>query len=118
MKGKRSDAERQLRELLTTQDRGIPLSSSKFTVGQWMERWFTEYVLANTRQKTIERYRGIIQKYINPSIGHLQLTKLAPRDIQGFEAHLIDGGMAPKGLNLVHTTISGALKYGVRMEVL
>jgi integrase len=75
------------------------------------------YVIPNTRQKTIERYEGIIRKHIVPALGHIELTKLTPRDVQAFEARLSNQGMKPAGVELVHTTLSGALKYALRMEV-
>ena len=37
VKGKRADAERKLRELLTALDRGLPINTQKITLGQWLE---------------------------------------------------------------------------------
>ena len=118
LKGKRADAERKLRELLTGLDRGIPVNSEKGTVAQWLARWHAEYVIPTTRLTTRERYERIIKNHIVPHLGHIQLTKLSPPDIRAMEASLIQGGMAPKGVSLVHTVLSSSLKYGLRMEVL
>ena len=41
---------------------------------------------------------------------------MSPSEIQALEAKLIAEGMAPKGVELVHTVISGAYKYAIRME--
>ena len=52
-----------------------------------------------------------------PYIGHVKLTKLIPIDVATLEAKLLDNGMAPKGVEMVHNVISGAYKYAVSMEV-
>ena len=115
-RGNKTEANRTLRELLTSLDKGIPIGNRKITFGQWLAKWMEDYVI-NKRQKTIERYEGLIEKHIAPYVGHIELTKLTPGDIQALEARLLASGMAPNGVQLVHTVISGAYKYAMRMEV-
>lgn len=116
VKGTKAQAQQKLRELLTLSDRGITVSTCKITFGQWLTKWMKDYVVPNTRQKTVERYEGLIKKHIAPVLGHIDLTKVTPSDIQGLEAKLSGGGMAPQGVQLVHNVISGAFKYALRME--
>ena len=115
VKGTKTEAQRKLRELLSLTDKGIPVATQKITFGQWLAKWMKDYVV-HKRQKTIERYEGLIEKHIAPYIGHIELTKLSPSDIQALQAKLMANGMAPKGIELVHTVISGAYKYALRME--
>lgn len=117
-KGTKAEAQRQLRELLSMKDKGITLYGRRVTVAQWLGKWLQEYVVPNTRQKTYERYAGIVAKHLNPHIGHLQLTELKPNDIQALEAKLLQAGMNPAGVELVHRVLGAALKRAVRMEVL
>ena len=42
VKGKKADAEKALRDLLTAVDRGLPISTEKITVGQWLEIWVND----------------------------------------------------------------------------
>ena len=116
-KGSKSHAQQKLRELLMDQHRGVPIATEKITVRQWLTKWMAEYVKPNARQRTVERYQGIIDRHIVPFIGHVVLSKLTPSEIQAMEAGLTTRGMAPKGVELVHTVISGAYKYALRMEV-
>ena len=116
-KGNKAQAQHRLRELLQAQHNGIPINTDKITVAQWFARWTADYLVPNVRQKTLERYQGIIDRHITPAIGHVVLSKLTPSEIQGMEAELTAKGMAPKGVELVHTVISGAYKYALRMEV-
>jgi integrase len=118
VKGKKADAERRLRELLTSWDRGIPLADDHITVAVWLDKWMSEYVTVDKRPKTLERYRGIIDRHIVPRIGHHRIAKLSPGDIKGLQSSLTAEGMAPAGVELVHTVLSGALKYALIMEVI
>ena len=110
-KGSKTQAQKMLRKLLVDQDKGIPIADEKITVRQWLSRWMAEYVTPKARQKTLERYQGIINRHIVPAIGHVDLSRLTPIDIQMMEGGLTAKGMAPKGVELVHTVISGAYKY-------
>ena len=117
VKGTKAQAQKKLRELLSSNDKGIPIDTLKITLDQWLAKWMDEYVIPNKRQKTIERYGGLIQKHIAPEIGRIELSKLTPSHIRGLESKLSSEGMAPKGVELVHTVISGAYKYALSMEV-
>ena len=66
VKGTKTQAQQKLRELLTSLDKGIPIGSQKISFGEWLSKWMDEYVIPDKRQKTIERYEGLIQKHIAP----------------------------------------------------
>jgi integrase len=117
VKGTKKLAQEQPRELLISLDKGVPISPGKITLGEWLEKWLLDYVARNCRQKTRERYEGIIRHHVIPVLGHIELTKLTPRDVQAFESKLSSQGMKPAGVEVVHNTLSGALKYALRMEV-
>lgn len=117
VKGTKAQAQQKLRELLTSLDKGIPVSTTKISFGDWLSRWFAEHVVPMTRQKSQERYEGLIRNHIVPSLGNIELAKVTPSDIQGLEARLLANGMAPKGVESVHNVISGSFKYALRMEI-
>ena len=118
VKGKKSDAEKELRELLTKKDHGLPIQGDKITVSDWTNKWLKEHVQATTRQKTQERYRDVVKNYIDPYIGHLGLQKLTPTDIKSLESEWLSKGISRQSVNYAHRILSACLKYGVRMEVL
>ena len=117
VKGTRAQADQKKRELLTSLDKGIPIGTTKISFGAWPSRWFAEYVIPNTKTKSQEKYESLIRNHIVPSLGEIELAKVTPRDLQGLEARLLAGGMAPKGVECVHNVISGAFKYALRMEM-
>ena len=117
VQGKKA-ADRRLRELLVSLDRGMPISTDKVTVAEWLDKWLTEHIGPTTRQKTAERYRDVTKKRISPHIGHVQMTRLTPTDVKTLEAEWAHRGMSATGVGYGHRVLSAALKYGVKMEVL
>ena len=117
VRGKKSDAQRRLRELLSDLDRGIAPPKTRYKLGEWLDKWLNEVIIPNRRRKTVDRYEGIIRLHIKPALGHVELAKLSPMHIQDFEARLQNDGMATKGVQAVHHVLSGAMKHALRMEL-
>ena len=57
VKGTKAQAEKKLRELLTSLDKGMPVSTDKISVGQWLSKWMAEYIIHNKREITIEHMK-------------------------------------------------------------
>ncbi|MDP6302415.1 MAG: hypothetical protein QF717_14060, partial [SAR202 cluster bacterium] len=86
VKGRKSDSERHMRELLASLDKGLPINTGKITISDWLDKWIDEHVAPKRRQETVERYRDICRKHIKPHLGHVQMTRLTPTDIKALEA--------------------------------
>lgn len=117
VRGKKADAERRLREILTELDKGIAPPPERYRLAQWLDKWMTDVIIPNRSQKTVDRYEGAIRLHILPHLGNVEIAKLAPRQVQDLEAKLLQGGMAPKGVQMIHNVLSGALKHALRMEL-
>lgn len=118
VRGTKTHAQRVLREMLATLDKGMGLSAEKVLLRDWLDRWMAERITTHRRQKTKERYQDIINRHIVPLIGHINLEKLGPSHVQALESKLSSQGMSPKGVGLVHTVLSGAMKHALRMELI
>ena len=116
-RGTKVQAQRKLRELLSSMDRGIDISTDKILFRDWLDRWMRDLIIPQRRQNTRERYQGIIRLHINPALGHVEVAKLSPYQVQAFESSLTVSGMAPEGVGLVHRVMSGAMRYAMRMEI-
>ena len=116
VRGTKSQAERKLREILATVDKGGDPTPAKVRVKDWLDRWMDE-VVVHRRQGTKERYRDIIDRYIVPHVGHVEVGKLNPAHVQALETRLSQQ-LAPKGVNQVHIVLSGAFKHAMRLELI
>lgn len=115
---KKADAERRLRQILSHLDRGVAPPKARYRVGEWLDKWLRKVVVPNRRQKTGDRYEISIRRHIKPRLDNVWLDKLAPLQIQELYAELLEGGMAPRGVQAVHNVLSGAIKHALRMEVI
>ena len=117
VKGKKADADRRLRELLSSLDKGQSIFTDKTTTGQWFDRWMKEKVLPERKIRTQERYTGIIENHIRPVIGHIQVISPRPADIKEVHTALIEKGLSPSTIECCHWVMSSALSYALEMEV-
>ena len=114
VRGKRADADRRLREVMASLDKGLPLDTSKITVGEYLQRWYRDYVIPHTRPRTAYRYEGDIRLHITPDIGHVQLAQLRAADVQKLEAKLLADGKTARSVRHVHVVLREALQHGMR----
>ena len=114
VKGTKAQAQRQLRDILASLDKGLPVDTGKITVGEFLNRWLKDYAIPNTRPRTAERYESDIRLHIAPAISHIQLSRLAPSDIQTMEARLLERGKSASSVQHVHAVLREALKHAMR----
>lgn len=55
---------------------------SRMTLGEWLDRWLTEYKAGTVRPGTLKSYRCYIEYYIKPQLGDKQISLLSQQDIQ------------------------------------
>ena len=118
MRGSKAKAQRELRKLLSTLDRGIDIPDDRITLRDWLSRWMREVIEPHRRQATMERYRAIINLHIAPHLGYVEPAKLGPSHVHSLEAHLLRQDLSPATIQLVHVVLSGALKHAMRMELI
>ena len=54
--------------------KGVDLTeNSSMTLGEWMEKWLTEYAEPTLRPSTVNGYRNIVKNHIRPALGNKQL---------------------------------------------
>ena len=105
VKGKKAEAERKLREMLTALDKGVPVDTSRITVSELLDRWYSDYVVPNTKPRTAESYEVIIRVHLKPHLGLVQLTKLQALQIQAMESALLRDGKSAKTVLNVHRVL-------------
>ena len=116
--GKKADAERRLREILGQMDRGVVPSVERYKLGEWLQLWLDEVISPNKEQKTYDRYEGVVRLHLAPHLGGVEVAKLGPRQVQDLETKLLNEGMDPVGVQMVHNFLSGAMKHALRMELI
>jgi integrase len=120
----RNAAETALREEQSRRDRGIVLSAEKLTVREFMERWLEHMHLLGRDERTLERYRELIELHALPTIGGLEVKELGPMHLTDLYAQLQrqgrrdgkPGGLHPRTVGHVHRALHRMLKQAVRWK--
>ena len=102
---------------------------SRMTLGQWLDRWLTEYKAGTVRPGTLEGYRRYIEYYIKPQLGDKQISLLSQQDIQRMYRRLKTEGrihehpemghqLSDSMVRHIHSTLHAALKDAVQARVI
>ena len=110
--------------------RDVELSEdSRMTLGQWLDRWLTEYKAGTVRPGTLEGYHRYIEYYIKPQLGDKQISLLSQQDIQRMYRRLKTEGrihehpemghqLSDSMVRHIHSTLHAALKDAVQAHVI
>ena len=121
VKGTRGDTDRRLTEVLRELDTGSFVKPIRLEVRAYLEQWMRDCAPLHVTQRTLEGYRGNINRYILPKIGGIPLEKLTAHQVQEMESDLLrEGGrdkrpLSPSTVLQVHRILSKALTDAVRL---
>ncbi|MEA5143592.1 MAG: site-specific integrase [Oscillibacter sp.] len=83
----------------------------RMTLGEWLDRWMTEYKEDTVRPGTMRSYWTQIEQYIKPQLGDKQISLITPQDVQRMYRRLKKEGRAvehpQKGTQLSDATVRG-----------
>ena len=54
---------------------------SRMTLGEWLDRWLTDYKENTVRPGTLAGYRSCIENYIKPQLGGKQVSLVTSQDV-------------------------------------
>ena len=102
---------------------------SRMTLGQWLDRWLTEYKAGTVRPGTLKSYRCYIEYYIKPQLGDKQISLISQQDIQRMYRRLKTEGrihehpemghqLSDSMVRHIHSTLHAALKDAVQAHVI
>ena len=123
VKGTKAQAQKKLRELLTTLDKGKNIESSIITVGELLEVWLEE-ISTQKGPSTVDGYRTIVTAHLIPALGSIRLAKLNALHIEQYYKKALSegrrdgkGGLSARTVHHHHWLLSGALKFARRKKL-
>ena len=104
------------------------VSTDKSTFQEFAEKWLEEYSKPNHKKKTTDSYESMLKR-IYPAIGHIQVGKLKPMQINSFLLNLKEegvkltdktkeSGLSDKSVKNYYTLISSILSTAVKWKVI
>lgn len=110
---------------LENQDNANTLNySSGITLSQHLDKWLNDNG-SNLSLKTLQGYKSIIDRHINPALGAIPLNKLTPEDIQRYYTTKVKhgridgkGALSSTSVSHHHTLLHRALQSAVRAHLI
>ena len=117
VRGRKTDAQKRLSELLVNLEKGICTPPGRLTVGEHLHNWLAGYVKSNCSQRTLDGYQSIMETHLIPILGHIQLKHLHPQTIQGYYGKACER-LSSRTVHHHHRVLSQALKWAVKQGYL
>jgi len=120
--GTKSAAEREMRRLLTSADKGVYVRPDGQSVADWLDAWIKDYAPIGRAGSTLRGYEGVIRRYLKPELGELRLQKLSAEAIQAMYTRMqlpkANGGLGLSERTVIqtHAVLHKALSQAVRLD--
>ena len=95
----RQEVARKLTAAMRDRDIGVPAAPQRQTVEQLLRTWLQDSVGPAVRPRTFERYEGLVNNHIIPSLGSRALHVLSPQDIQALYNRKLKEGLCGAGFS-------------------
>lgn len=112
-----------LAELVTDNARGAVAAPGRVTVGDFLDSWLAAKEAAGTRPTTLLSYRGHVDRFLRPHLGHLRLRDLHGRHVDAMLREIAAGNatrarpIGPTSMRRVVATLSSALASAKRQRL-
>lgn len=87
--------------------------SNTISFADYLELWFSSYVMVNCKYNTQINYRACIDNHIKPILGMYKLTSITPEQLQKFLNNKMINGFSKNSVSNFYGVLSGSLKYAV-----
>jgi len=105
-----------LRERLSAIHAGEVVEVRPVEVGDFLDQWL-ESVEGTVRDRTYQRYEGLVRNHIKPEIGGLMLDILTPSDLQDLYRKKLKAGLSPRSVEYIHITLGKALSQALMWQM-
>lgn len=113
----RKEVQEKLKVVLREQQQGKVIVAPQQTVKQFLDDWLENTHRQNVRPRSYERYEELIRLHIVPSLGKIQLQKLAPQHLRKLYTDKLKEGLSPKTVTSIHNLLHTALDVAVKWDL-
>ena len=117
VRGRKSDAQRRLNELLVGLEKGVYAPPGRLTLAEHLSGWLAGYVKTNCSIRTLDAVQSIAEHHLIPALGNTQLKHLHPQAIQAYYGKACEH-LSARTVHYHHRILNQSLKYAVRQGYL
>lgn len=111
------EAARKIASVRNDRDTGLPISTERRTVGDYLESWIVMRK-PSLRPGAHENYAWYLRKYVIPFIGKVQLSKLTAEHVQRLLSERLDEGLALSTVRYTYSVLRNALNEAVKLGLI
>lgn len=93
---------------------GLPVTSDRQKLGQFLERWLEDVARPSVRPRTYIRYRELLALHVLPTLSNRPLARLAPQDLHTLYRRKLQDGLSPGTVRKIHSALHRPLRDAVR----
>jgi integrase len=116
--GVKRDAERYLVAVRREMDLGVFVEPAAMSVNEYFDRWLRDAARPRVSRRTADGYAGLLERYIRQPLGHKQLDKVQPLDIQKVYGEMLARGLSARIVRHAHSALHNALKQAIKWGLL
>lgn len=115
----KKEAEKALAEMIAKVEKGEYFEAENITLKEYLDKWIKAYCETNFAPKTLKSYKEMIEWYILPKLGHVDIQKIKPLHIQEFYKICMDEyNLSGTTTRYIHTILHTAFKHAVKWQLL
>jgi len=96
--------------VLSAREGSLAFDARNLMLGEYLDLWLRDSIKDAVRLTTYQGYERIVRLHIKPTLGRVKLENLAPTHLRSRYRERLESGMAPRMVQLIHTTLHKALK--------
>lgn len=114
------EAETALRRALGALDSGLDPFPERVTLREFVhDRWVPHLrTQGKPRESTWTRYVELLDRWVLPDLGNLDVTKVGPRHVQAVLDRVVEAGKAPRTVAHVRAALSAACAQAMRWQLI
>ena len=109
----RKEAAATLAERLGASNQGKTPTRSRVAFRTLVADW-QAHVVPMYKHSTHKNHRHIVKKHLLPRFGDVPIADITRQEIQGYMAHLVSEGYAPRSVDHIHDVLSAVLRTAVK----
>ncbi|MDX2698907.1 tyrosine-type recombinase/integrase [Streptomyces ipomoeae] len=114
----RAEVSQKLTEIKANHNKGVPVADKAWLLADYLDYWLEAVVKKVDKPKTYEDYECVARLYLKPNIGNKRLTDIRVQTVRALLGQLLEQGHSPRRLQTIKTTLSAALTYAMREELI
>ena len=114
----RAEVATKLAKAISNRADGLTFDSKNLPVGKYLDSWLKDSVQDTVRLTTYQGYERIVRLHIKPTLESIKLDRLTSHHVRGLYREKLEVDLAPRVVQLIHTTLHKALKQAVADDLI